>query len=136
MQVPAASQNNYRFQVYVREKLDSLRGQFDLKYWPSLSDFVSELASDANNAVTQATNPITAAATSAVRSSQADFFKALFASIEDHGASNHGHLPSGFKLSDRTYASLANCALDLGPDELIDDAYVKRFRQRERSKDI
>jgi len=132
--IEAASQYNYLFKSYVQEKLATLRGQFDLKYWPSLSEFLQELASDAEKAVMEATDPLTAAATSATRSSKADFFKALFAAIEENSLGNHGLLPKGFKLTDRTVASLANCALDLGPDDLIDEAYMKRFRQRERNE--
>lgn len=131
--IEAASQNNYLFQSYVREKLAALRGQFDLKYWPSLGEFLRELASDAEKAVMEATDPLTAVATAATRSSQADFLKALFAAIEENSAENYGQLPRGFKLTDRTLASLANCALNLGPDDLVDDAYIKRFRQRERN---
>ncbi|MFZ3003406.1 MAG: hypothetical protein WA071_24030 [Undibacterium umbellatum] len=128
-----ACQNNYLFQSYVHEKLDELRGQFDLKYWPLLSDCLQELASDAEKATMAATDPLTAAATASARSSLADFFEALFAAIEENSAENYGQLPRSFKLTDRTLASLANCALDLGPDDLIDDAYMKRLRQRERS---
>jgi len=131
--IEAASRNNYLFQSYVQEKLDALRGQFDLKYWPSLGDFMRELASDAEKAEMAATDPLTAAATAATRPSKADVFKALFASIEENSAENYGQLPRAFKLTDRTLASLANCALDLGPDELVDEAYVKRLRQRERN---
>lgn len=129
----AASQHNYLFTSYVQDHLDALRGQFDLKYWPSLSEFLQVLALDAKTANTTATDPLTAAATAAVRASKADFFKALFAAIEENYADNYGRLPNGFKLSDRALASLGNCALDLDPDDLVDDAYIKRFRQRERS---
>ncbi len=127
--IEAASQDNYLFKSYVQERLDALCGQFDLKYWPSLSDFIQELASDAGNAAMEATDPMTKAATTATRPSRADFFKALHASI----AENYDRLPRGFKLTDKTLASLANCALDLEPDDLVDDAYMKRFRQRERN---
>lgn len=129
----AASQHNYLFKSYVQKKLEALRCQFDLKYWPSLGEFLQELASDAEKAIMEATDPLTAAATSATRPSKADFFKALLAAIEENSAENYGQLPRGFKPTDRTLASLANCALDLGPDELVDDAYIKRLRQRERS---
>lgn len=131
--IEASSRQNYLFKSYVQEKLAAIRGQFDLKYWPSLSDFLQELASDAEKAVMEATDPLTAAATSATRSSKADFFKALFAAMEENSTKSYGQLPSGFKLTDRTLASLANCALNLGPDDLVDDAYIKRFRQRERN---
>ncbi|MDN4575076.1 hypothetical protein DBB29_13580 [Pandoraea cepalis] len=131
--IEAASQHNYLFQSYVQEKLGALRARFDLKYWPSLGELLQELAADADKAVGAATNPLTAAATAATRPSRADFFKALFAAIEENSAKSYGQLPSGFKLTDRTLASLANCALDLGPDDLVDDAYMKRLRQRERN---
>ncbi|MBN1016167.1 hypothetical protein JTM58_34920, partial [Pseudomonas aeruginosa] len=75
----------------------------------------------------------TAAATVASRPSRADFFKALFASIEENSARNYGLVPRSLKLTDGTLASLANCALDLGLDELADSTYVKRLRQRERN---
>ena len=95
--------------------------------------FVRVLAADAENAGMEATDPLTAAATMASRPSRADFFKALFAAIEENSARNYGLLPKGFKPTDGTLASLANCALDLGPDELADSTYVKRLRQRERN---
>ena len=130
--IEAAGQRNYLFESHVQKHLNALRGQFDLKYWPSLSAFFRELASDAEKAGMGATDPLTAAATAAVRSGRADFFRALFAAIEENSAKKYGNLPRDLKLTDRTLASLANCALDLGPDDLVDDAYVKRFRQRER----
>jgi len=130
--IEGASQQNYLFQSYVQEKLEAIRRQFDLKYWPSLSEFMKALASDAESAVTEPTDALTAAATASARPSKADFFKALFTSIDENSAS-YGQLPRGFKLTDRTLASLANCALDLGPGDLVDDAYVKRLRQRERN---
>jgi hypothetical protein len=131
--IEAASEENYLFKSYIKERLDVLTGQFDLKYWPSLSQFLQVVASDAQHADMEATDPLTAAATAAARPSRADFFKALLAAIQENSAENYGLLPKGFKLTDNTLASLANCALDFGPDDLADSAYVKRFRQRERS---
>lgn len=131
--IEAACQHNYLFKSYVQERLDALRAQFDLKYWPSLSGVMQELASDAEKAVIEATDSLTAAATAAARPSRADFFKALFTAIEENSEKKYGQLPRGFRLTDRTLASLANCALDLGPNDLVDDAYMKRLRQRERS---
>jgi len=126
--IQAASEHNYLFNSWVKERLNALGGQFDLKYWPSLDQFVRELATDAESAGLAARDPLTAAATVASRPSRADFFKALFAAIEE----NSEYLPRGFKLTDSTLASLANCVLDLGPDELTESTYVKRLRQRER----
>lgn len=128
----AANLRNHLFATYVQEHLDALRGRFDLKYWPTPSQFVQEVARDAGAAVTEASDPLTAAATAAIRPSRADFFKALLAAIEENGAHQHGQLPSGFKISDGALAALATCALDLGPADLVVGPYVKRLRQRER----
>ncbi|WP_256657875.1 hypothetical protein [Pseudomonas sp. 2FG] len=133
--IEAAARSHPLFNTFVKEHLDALCGQFDLKYWPSLDQLFRAVATDAVSATLVATDPLTLAATAAARPSRADFFKALFAAIEENSASHHGQLPEGFRLTDGTLASLANCALDLGPDELTDSAYVKRLRQRERHGD-
>ncbi|UUY08680.1 hypothetical protein LRS11_01135 [Pseudomonas sp. J452] len=134
--IEAAAGNHSMFNAYVKEHLDTLCGQFDLKYWPSLDQLIRAVAADAESATLEATDPLTLAATAATRPSRADFFKALFAAIEENSVHHHGQLPEGFRLTDGTLASLANCALDLGPNELADSAYVKRLRQRERNGDM
>jgi len=131
--IKAASRDNPLFRSYLQEKLDALCYQFDLKYWPSLSECLHELASDAEEAALEPTDPLTAASTAASRPSLADFVKALLAAIDENGAEYGGHLPRGFKLTDRALASLTNCALDLDPEALVDESYMKRLRQRERS---
>lgn len=130
----AAAAEVYLFNSYVRPKLETLRSQFDLKYWPSLSTCLQVIADDAAAASPQALDPQTAAATSGARASLADFGKALFVAIDEHAAHNHGPLPVGFRLTDGTVASLVNCALDLDADHLVDAGYVKRLRQREREE--
>lgn len=128
----AAKGRNHRFTTYVQDHLDALGGRFDLKYWPTPSEFVQELATDADAAITEASDSLTAAATCSARPSRADFFKALLAAIKENGARQHGQLPSGFKVSDGALAAMATCALDLGPNDLVEGSYLKRLRQRER----
>ena len=130
--IESASRENSLFKWHVQEKLKALHSQFDLKYWPSLSNFLQELADDARKATPEASDPLTEAATTARRPSLADFFKALFAAIEENSARQYGLLPREFSLSDNAYASLVNAALDLDDNELVDSAYVKRLRQRLR----
>jgi hypothetical protein len=134
--VEDASTKNYLFQSYVKDELRAIRGRFDLKYWPALHEIVRVIGEDADEAETRATDPMTAASTSGTRSSLSDFFRALFVSIDENRTSNHGWLPDLFTPKDATLASFANCALNLGQDELVDGAYVKRFRQRERDRDL
>ncbi|SDG81870.1 MULTISPECIES: hypothetical protein [unclassified Duganella] len=130
----AAGRDNHLFTSRVQKRFEELHNQFDLKYWPTLSDFLHELGSDADEAAPQASDPLTEVATSALRSSLADFFKALFVAITENSARNYGQLPNDLRLTDATLATIVNCALDLGPDELVDSIYVKGLRQRERGR--
>ena len=132
--IEGAAAGNYLFRSYVRDPLHHLRGQFDLKYWPKIDDFLNELARDAREADLEVCDPITAAATTGVRNSLTDFFEALFAGIEENSTGSCGFIPTGLKLTDNTLAALANCALDLGTDDMVDGAYVKRLRQRKRER--
>jgi hypothetical protein len=127
-----AARNNPHFTSFVQEPLEALHSQFDLKYWPSISEFVSVLGTDAARATVHAHHSVTAAGTASSRPSRADFFRALFQFIDENRDGRH--LPTEFRLSDATYASLANCALDLGPDGLASAEYVKRLRQRDREE--
>ncbi|MCA0048808.1 hypothetical protein LB577_17960 [Mesorhizobium sp. B283B1A] len=133
--IEAAARDNHLFNSWVREEFDGLSGRFDLKYWPTLGDFIRELAADANNAIALPSDPLTAAGTKASRPSLSDFFKAFFASIEENSSENHGPMPSSFKLTDSAYASLANSALGLPLKSIVDAGYVKRLRQRQREED-
>lgn len=130
--IESAAKDHPLFTSYVQRGLKALRTQFDLKYWPPLSAFLQELAFDAEAANTEASDPLTAASTEASRPSLADFFKALFAAIDENSKRHYGSLPQDFRATDNTLASLVNCALDLGPDDLVDGPYVKRLRQRVR----
>jgi len=130
--IEAASTRNYHFQYEVQKPLAVLRMRYDLKYWPTIEGILLELASNSADADVEATDSAMAAGTGASRASLADYFKVLMYSIEENSVRQYGVLPRDFKLTDRTLATLANCSLGLGPDELVDETYVKRFRQRER----
>lgn len=130
--VGAAGESNYLFRTRVKDQFSQLSAEYDLKYWPSLSDVIDELAADAARADVQASDPLTAAATEAARPSKADYFKALFALFDENSGRHGAALPDGFKLSDSTVATLANCLLDLPANELVDAVYVKGLRQKMR----
>lgn len=132
--IHAAAERNYSYQYWVKEKLEALTGQFDLKYWPSLSEVVQAIADDAAQATPTPHDPVTHAGTEGSRASLADSFKAFFASLEESTMRNYGFLPNNFELTDRSVASLMSCALGLGPDDAVDSTYVKRMRQRQRER--
>lgn len=131
--IDAAAETNLMYRSYLRDDLRALNAQFDLKYWPTPGEFMQALSNDADAAVPEATDPLTGAATRSSRPSKADFFKALFVALDENRVREHGFLPDSFKLTDETLASLGTCALDLDADEMVDGAYVKRLRQRERT---
>lgn len=129
-----AAEHNHHFSLYVEDELDALHNQYDLKYWPTLSDYVEALAADALSAKVFADNPVTAAATDSRKPGLSDFLRAYYSKIEEHSVAGGGLIPATFRLSDAALASLLNCVLDLGPDRLMTAESVKRFRQGERSR--
>jgi hypothetical protein len=131
-----ASENEALFNGWLKKPMDQLRTQFGLKYWPKICDIVRVLALDARRATVKASDTITDAATSARRSSKSDFVRALYVALAERTERDNDRLPTGFKLSDSSMASLVNCLLDLDPNEVVDSAYVKGFRQRARQADV
>ncbi|WP_236208046.1 hypothetical protein [Pseudomonas tohonis] len=131
--IKEAGQHNGHFTMYLEDELEMLQARYDLKYWPALDACINAIADDAREAEIEASDPLTEAATDAARSSLADFFKAWFVAIEEHRCAENGWLPNDFRPSDSSLASLANCALGLVDDDLLDSSYVKRLRQRLRA---
>lgn len=131
--IESAAERNPWFNSWLRKPLGALRGQFDSKYWPEIHEVIDAVGLDAKAAALEPTDPVTAAATTGPRGSLADFFKALYAGLNENGAGQGGFLPSDFRLSDESLAVLGSCALDLGPDDLVAGTYIKRLRQRGRA---
>ncbi|MDC4876217.1 hypothetical protein OHV84_09845 [Acinetobacter baumannii] len=129
-----SSSGNPYFTSYLQDKLKQLQGRFDLKYWPRLDDVMQVIAEDARKAIPVAIDSITDAATLGERASLIDYFRALFEAIECNRQQEYGFLPNDLKLTDNAIATLANCALALKPEEMIDGLYVKNFRSRERKR--
>lgn len=131
--IDKAAEGNAHFKLHIDKKLNELDG-FNSNYWPSIADVCNEISKDANAAEIYATDCITDAATSSSRNSLADYCKALIACIEQYSSRRGGHIIEGFKLTDESFATLVNCALELEPDEMIDAQYMKRLRQRLRDE--
>jgi len=133
--VEEASEDNGLFRSHVKGKLEKLTYQYDLKYWPSISKVVAQIGINAANAVTVADDSAASAATEARRPGLADFLKAFEAELDRNRVENIGFIPDDFFLTDSSMASLVNCGLGLGVEELIEASFVKRYRQRERDRD-
>lgn len=131
--ISQASEHNHLHEFHVKEELDSLRYNYGLDYWPTLSLLVEAIGLDAENAEVVANDPVTAAATASRKPGLSDYVKAVLVRIEENTVSTHGLLPDNFALSDGALASLVSCALDLDADEIVDASFIKRFRQRQRA---
>lgn len=130
----AASERNGSYATWVKESLESVRFRFDLKYWPTLSEMAESIAVDAAQAKPSPHDAVTGAGTEGPRGGLADSFRAFFACLDESSSGNHGLLPQGFDLTDRSIASLMSCALGLEPDRVVNSMFVKRLRQRQRGK--
>lgn len=130
--VHEASEHNYHYESYVKEEVERLQYQYHPKYWPTLSEVVQAIGTDAERAEVTAYDETTAVATESRKFGRSDFVKALLARIDDNRLSACGFIPNSFALSDSGLASLVNCGLDLSVDELVDADFIKRFRQRQR----
>jgi hypothetical protein len=130
-----ASQPNPLFEWWVKESLAALTSRFDLKYWPTLSAFLTVIGKDALRAEVAPYHAPAEAGTAGRRPSRADFVRALLTNIDENIGEWPGYLPEGFVLTDATLASLANCVLNLSPDDgLMGAEYVKHVRLRERDR--
>lgn len=130
--VHEASEHNGLYESYAKEDVERLQYQYDPKYWPSLSEVIQAIGTDAEMAEVTANDPATEAATASRKSGLSDFVRAFLARIDDNRVRECGFIPNSFALSDGSLASLVNCGLDLAVEELVDADFIKRFRQRER----
>ena len=130
--IDAAYGDNWHYRTFLREPLENLAGQYDLKYWPELHKVMLAIADDAEHAELEATDPLTEAATLSSRPSTSDSVMAFLAYIEECRGDHDGALPRDFQLSDRSMATLLNVVFDLPVDKLLTAEYVKNRRQRAR----
>ncbi len=91
-----ASTGNGHYGLYLREPLTSLKGRFDLKYWPQISAVVDEIANDACSSEIYATDSVSQANISSARNSLTDYFKAFFQAVKEE--KRHNSLISFWKF--------------------------------------
>ncbi|WP_386338320.1 hypothetical protein O4D10_14805 [Xanthomonas citri pv. citri] len=131
--IDRASERNGHYQSYLKERLENLC-QFDLKYWPSLSEMVRVIGNDAESANVQSHDSRSAAMSQTSRPSEADFVRAIEEGIAENQHAGQGGLPASFRLSDESIAALVNVLLNLPPESAKDAKYVKNIRERDRRR--
>lgn len=131
--IDRASERNGHYNSYLKERLKDLC-QFDLKYWPSLSEMVRAIGTDAEKANVQSHDSRSAAMSQTSRSSVADFVRAIEEGIAENQHCGLGGLPASFRLSDESIATLANVLLNVPAESAKDAKYVKNIRERDRRR--
>ncbi|WP_337263630.1 MULTISPECIES: hypothetical protein [unclassified Serratia (in: enterobacteria)] len=129
--IDEAGYENGLYRTYIQPKLDELNG-FDLRYWPDIADLLQTLGEEP--AEVECRDEATAAIVGARRASHTDFFRQFFSRLCEVSDGSYRGLPLRFRLSDGAMATLSNIICDRPPDEMIDEVYVKRLRQRLRDQ--
>ncbi|WPS11033.1 hypothetical protein SM907_24520 (plasmid) [Klebsiella aerogenes] len=128
-----AGRENSLYRSYIQPRLEELNG-FDLKYWPDIADLLQVLGGE--DTEVQILDEATAAIVSARRASLTDFFKDFFGRLHNISDGSWYGLKKDFRLSDSAIATLSNILCDRLPDEMMDEGYVKRVRQRLREQGV
>lgn len=131
--IDEAGQENGLYRNYIQPRLDELNG-FDLKYWPDIADLLQVLGGQSTEVY--CLDDATEAIVEARRASLTDFFKEFFKRLYDISDDSLYGLPGGFRLSNSSTATLCNVICDRLPDQMIDEVYVKRLRQRLREQGV
>lgn len=128
-----AGRENGLYRSYIQPRLDELNG-YDLKYWPDIADLLQVLGGESTDVLIldEATGTIV----SARRASLTDFFTDFFNRLHNISDGSWYGLRKGFRLSDNSIATLSNILCDRLPDEMMDEGYVKRVRQRLRGQGV
>ncbi|QHC08068.1 hypothetical protein GRF56_11910 [Aeromonas veronii] len=130
--IDRAGSDNHLYTMYLQDEIMPLAARYEPKYWPSVEDVLSEIAIDAVQSQVYALDAATEAGTSSRKSSQADALRAFLAKLEEYALS--GAIPSKFRLSDGSTATMLNCITEQNADSLVTADYIKNFRHKERER--
>lgn len=121
----AANEDNYLFRSHVADKLRSLQYQYDLKYWPSRSDVVRSIAEFESVQPEPLHSEYPEAVLKGRASDIKNFVLAFDAAIDEPNG-----LPTGFRFTNNSMASIINVILDLPVDKLATGDAVRVVRNR------
>jgi hypothetical protein len=123
--IELASEDNHLYQSYVSDRLQSLCGQFDLKYWPTRADVVESIASFESNQPSPNHSELPESVLKGRASDIKDFVLAF-----DNIFDDFNDLPSDFRFSNNALADIINLILDLSSDRLVTGDAIRIVRNR------
>jgi len=125
--IEGAGASNPEFQLYLKRDLETLCDEHKLTHWPSVAEFIEELARDAGRSRVMAGDRLTNTGTRSERTSKSDAVRVFFESLQPHPA-----WPTTFRLTHAAMASVVSCALDLDAEDMITADSVKSVQARTR----
>ncbi len=124
------ARRTYLFRSGVAQGLSALSKQYDLKYWPTVSDLLRGMEYAAAEAYAESYDPLCLAALESRESSNLDFVRALLAALEF--AKKYEGLPAGFRFNPKTLTAITNCAGGLVEDACTVEAIKKAMQRIEK----
>ncbi|OLQ93070.1 hypothetical protein BIY22_00840 [Vibrio panuliri] len=118
-------EHNYLFGAYVKNELESLAYQYDLKYWPSRADVVEAIGEFEELQPIPRHVEIPDAVLDGRASDHKDFVLAFDAQFDEIN-----QLPIGFRFSNQAMADIINVVLDFPEDKLILGDTIRTIRNR------
>ncbi|MBV7297717.1 hypothetical protein [Enterovibrio paralichthyis] len=122
--IDLASEGNGHYDFYLKDELESLRYQFDGKYWPKTVDLVQALAEHYSYAPIPRSTELPSAVMEGRQARIKDYVLAV-----DRDLQSNRQIPS-FKLSHSSMATLVNVVLDIPVDEMVSGETVRQIRHR------
>ena len=127
-------QSNYMFENHLKESLRNTVRPYDLRYYPTISQIVTRLGVDAQNASIETSSELDLILTRTERSSSADQIRAILRTIqfskENDGDYCDFKIPDGFELSNQAIAAFVNVTFDIPFDKLVDDLQVRNAKRK------
>ncbi|MBP2699504.1 hypothetical protein [Photobacterium lucens] len=123
--IEQGGKDNGYYEFALSEKLRSLDGQFDLKYWPKRADIVESIALFESNLQEPEHSIIPDVVMKGRVSNIKDFvlaFDSAFDELND--------LPDGFRFSNNALAEIINVVLDVQVDKLVTADAIRLVRNR------
>lgn len=120
-----ASARNYLYQSHVSDKIKSLTGQYDLKYWPSRAELLTAIAEFEEGQTDPGHYQYPEHVISGRESDIKDFVLAFDSRFDEKNG-----LPTDFRFSNNAMADIINVVLDLPINKLATCDAVRNVRSR------
>lgn len=120
-----ACKDNYLYQTHVSEKIEALTYQYDLKYWPDVSDLVAAIAEFEKEQPEPAHSQYPEQVINGRESDIKDFVLAFDSKFDEPNG-----LPKKFRFSNNAMADIINVVLDLPVAKLATGDAVRVVRNR------